>query len=86
MRNTEEHERDLTGNDDGAGRWILVLVAYDDDELEPQVLKERLAGDDDEQLCAFLRGGELVAVIEDADETAAEAHRALVEKECLRTR
>jgi hypothetical protein len=87
MRNDPEHDdRDVTGNADGAGRWILVLVAHDDDALEPQVLKEQLAPDDDEQLCAFLRGGELVAVIEDADETIAEAHRVLVEKECLRIR
>ena len=86
MRNDPEHDRDDTDNDDGAGRWILVLVAHDDDDLEPQVLKEQLTPDDDEQLCAFLRGGELVAVIEDADETIAEAHRVLVEKECLRIR
>jgi len=86
MRNDPEHDRDVTGNADGAGRWILVLVAHDDDDLEPQVLKESLAADDDEQLCAFLRGGELVAVIDDADETVAEAHRVLVEKECLRIR
>ena len=86
MRNNPEHDQDNTGEADGAGRWILVLVAHDDDTLEPQVLKEQLAPDDDEQLCAFLRGGELVAIIEDADETIAEAHRVLVEKECLRIR
>ena len=86
MRNDPEHDPDDTDNADGAGRWILVLVAYDDDTVEPQVLKELLASDDDEHLCAFLRGGELVAVIEDADETIAEAHRVLIEKECLRIR
>ena len=47
----------------GPVKWIIVLVAFEDDEFEPQVLKERLEPQEDEFIAAFLRGGELLAVI-----------------------
>jgi hypothetical protein len=65
-------------------KWIIVLVAHDDPELEPRVIKERLAREDDEQLAAFLRGGTLVAVFDLDNEAAAEAQRIDIEKTCLR--
>jgi hypothetical protein len=88
MRNQGHNFSDNQVNDGpvSRGKWILVLVAYDDEDLEPQVLKERLARDEDEQLAAFLRGGELVAVLGDDNEAIVEAHRVAVEKECLRIR
>jgi hypothetical protein len=39
-----------------SGKWIIVLVAFDDSELPPQVLKERIGINDDEQVAAFMRG------------------------------
>lgn len=68
----------------GNYKWIIVLVAYDDERLEPQVLKERIAGEDDERLAAFLRGGELVATIAIDEEALAEAERVNIEKSCMR--
>jgi hypothetical protein len=65
-------------------KWIIVLVAHDDPEIETRVIKERLAMDEDEQLAALLRGGELVAVFGFDDEAAAEATRIEVERFCLR--
>ena len=65
-------------------KWIIVLVAYDDPDVETRVIKERLAMEDDEQLAAFLRGGELVAIYGLDNEAAAEAQRIDVEKTCLR--
>lgn len=65
-------------------KWIIVLVAYDDPMIETRVIKERLAMDEDEQLAALLRGGELVDVSEIDNEAVAEAHRIEVEKSCLR--
>ena len=68
-----------------AGKWIIVLLAYDDPELgiEPEVIKEAIADTEDEQLAALLRGGELVAVVEDTEEVA-EGCRRDYEKQCLR--
>jgi len=88
MNNDKQNPNDVEDDSQTVptGKWILVLVAHDDDELEPQVLKERIARDEDEQLAAFMRGGELVAVIGDVSEVIAEAHRFEVEKECLRIR
>jgi hypothetical protein len=66
------------------GKWIIVLVAFDDSELPPQVLKERIGINDDEQVAAFMRGGELLDVLKTDDETIAEGYRAQIEKQCLR--
>ena len=65
-------------------KWIIVLVAYDDPEIEVRVIKERLPAEDDEQLAALLRGGELVEVIDCDNESAAEAQRVEVERSSLR--
>ncbi|HEX8524658.1 MAG TPA: hypothetical protein VF669_20545 [Tepidisphaeraceae bacterium] len=67
-----------------AGKWIILLVAFDDAELEPQVLKERIAADEDEQLAALLRGAELIAVLDEDEEETAEGFRREFEKQCLR--
>ena len=67
-----------------AHKWIIVLVAYDDAMIETRVIKERLAVDENEQLAALLRGGELVSVSEFDDEAHAEACRREVEKSTLR--
>jgi hypothetical protein len=65
-------------------KWIILLVAFDDANLEPEVIKERIGADEDEELAAFMRGGELVAVMADEDETVVEGFRREVEKQCLR--
>jgi hypothetical protein len=65
-------------------QWIIVLVAYDDPAIEARVIKERLPMEDDEQLAAFLRGGELVAVFGFDNEVAAETQRMDVARACLR--
>ena len=65
-------------------KWIIVLVAYEDPEIEPRVIMERLPAEDDEQLAALLRGGELVAVIDFDNESAAESERVEVERSSLR--
>jgi hypothetical protein len=65
-------------------KWIIVLVAHDDPAIETRVIKERLPIGEDELLAAFLRGGELVMVMERASESAAEGQRIEVEKTCLR--
>jgi len=65
-------------------KWIVVLIAFDDPELPPQVLKERIAEDEDERLAAFLRGGELLNVLHEDSESIAEGIRRDAEKECLR--
>ena len=65
-------------------KWIIVLVAHDHPEIETRVIKERLPIGEDEQLAAFLRGGQLVMVIERGSEPAAEAQRIEVEKTSLR--
>jgi hypothetical protein len=65
-------------------KWIIVLVAYDDPAIETRVIKERLAMDENEQLAALLRGGELVAVLDFDNEAVAEANRIEVERSCLR--
>jgi hypothetical protein len=65
-------------------KWIVVLVAWDDPQIQPKVIKERLTVDENEQLAAFLRGGDLVAVIGFDNEPAAEAQRVEVERACFR--
>ncbi len=67
-----------------AGKWVILLVAFDDDEVEPQVLKERIPADEDEHLAALLRGAELITVLDDDEEEVAEAVRFEMEKQCLR--
>jgi hypothetical protein len=66
------------------GKWIIVLIAYDDPEIEACVLKERIPMDEDENLAAFMRGGELMAVTTDDEEQVIEGLRREIEKECLR--
>ena len=66
------------------GKWVFVLVAFDDDDLPAQVIKERILADEDERLAAFLRGGELLDVIGDEPEAVAEGYRLQIEKKCLR--
>jgi hypothetical protein len=65
-------------------KWIIVLVAFDDPEIPTQVIKERIPGEDDEKLAAFLRGGDLVAVVGTDQEHVAEGYRLEAEKNCLR--
>lgn len=67
-----------------AAKWIILLVAFEDEDFEPQVLKERIALGEDPHLAAFLRGGELLAVLGNEDETTAEGFRRDFEKQCLR--
>ena len=67
-----------------AKKWIIVLVAFDDAEMTPQVIKECIAHDEDEKLAAFLRGGELLDVMFEDDEEVVEGYRFQVERKCLR--
>jgi hypothetical protein len=67
-------------------KWIIVLIAFDDEQLDPEVLKERIGADEDERMAAFLRGGELIAVVGDEPEHVVEGFRAEAEKKCLRVR
>ena len=67
-----------------AKKWIIALIAFDDPEMTPQVIKEAIADDEDERLAAFLRGGELLDVIVESDEEAVESYRREVERKCLR--
>ena len=68
----------------GEYKWIIVLVAYDGPEITTRVLKERLPADEDEELAAFLRGGELMAVIGADHEILAESQRVDIERTSLR--
>ena len=67
-----------------ARKWIIALIAFDDPDMTPQVIKECIADDDDERVAAFLRGGELLDVIIESDEDAVESYRQQVERKCLR--
>ena len=67
-----------------ARKWIIALIAFDDPDMIPQVIKECIADDDDERVAAFLRGGELLDVIIESDEDAVESYRRQVERKCLR--
>jgi hypothetical protein len=67
-----------------SGKWIIVLVAHDDPDLEPQVLKEFIPQDENEHLAALLRGGELIATLVDEPEGDAEMLRREIEKQSLR--
>jgi hypothetical protein len=68
----------------GASKWIIGLIAFDDPDVPPQVIKERVAADEDDDLAAFMRGAELLDVLWEANEPAAEAYRQQVERKCLR--
>ena len=68
----------------GTMKWILVLVAFDDSDIEPVVIKERIDINEDEQLAALLRGGELLDVLADEEEQVIEHYRRELEKQCLR--
>jgi hypothetical protein len=70
----------------GQSKWVIVLIAFDDDQIEPQVVKELIGTDENEQMAAFLRGGDLVDVLSDCTEEHAEARRVEVEKTSLRLR
>jgi len=65
-------------------KWVVILVAFDDDMIPPHVIKERIPADENEELAALLRGGELMAVVNVDNERVAEEERAYVEKSCLR--
>jgi hypothetical protein len=65
-------------------KWIVVLIAFDDPDVPPQVLIERIAAGVDERLAAFMRGGELLNVLHEDNESIAEGIRRDAEKECLR--
>jgi hypothetical protein len=68
-----------------ATKWVIVLIAFDDDDVPAQVIKERVAIDENEQLAALLRGGELLDVLPGTeDEATAELYRLQIEKQCLR--
>lgn len=68
-----------------AEKWVIFLVAFDDPELEPQVLAERVGADEDEQLAAFLRGGQVLEVMPGHfTEAQVEGYRRELEKNCLR--
>jgi hypothetical protein len=65
-------------------KWVILLVAFDDPEIPPQVIKERIESNEDEHLAAFIRGGELLDVIWEDDENVVEAYRLQVERQSLR--
>jgi hypothetical protein len=68
-----------------ATKWIIVLIAFDDPDLPPQVIKERIPRHENEHLAAFLRGGELLDVLSgDEDESTVEGYREELERMCLR--
>ena len=66
-------------------KWVIFLVAFDDPEVEPQVLVERVAASEDEHLAAFLRGGHVLEVRPGSYTEAEIEHcRREFEKNCLR--
>ena len=70
---------------ESATKWVIFLVAFDDPEMEPQVLAERLPADEDEQLAAFMRGGHVLEVRPGSyTEAEIEMCRREFEKNCLR--
>ena len=68
----------------GNMKWVILLVAHDDAELDAQVIKEEIDANEDEHLAAFLRGGELIATLTDDSEHDVEMLRQEIEKQCLR--
>jgi hypothetical protein len=84
MNEPNGHRHDEHESHPPAHQWIVVLVAHDDADIEAQVIKERLEIHEGPKLAAFLRGGELIDVIEADNEELAELERAVFEKKCLR--
>ena len=70
---------------ESAEKWVIFLVAYDDPEIDPQVVAERIPAHESEHLAAFLRGGEVLDVLDgDLSDEEVEAARRAFEKSCLR--
>ena len=70
---------------ESAEKWVIFLVAYDDPEIEPHVLAERIPAHESEHLAAFLRGGEVLDVLDGrATDDEVEGARRAYEKSCLR--
>jgi hypothetical protein len=70
---------------ESASKWVIFLVAFDDPEVDPQVLAERVAADEDENLAAFMRGGQVLEVRPGSyTEVEIEHCRRELEKNCLR--
>ena len=70
---------------ESATKWVIFLVAFDDPEMEPQVVAERVAADEDEHFAAFLRGGEVLEVLPgNKGDAEIEYFRRELEKNCLR--
>jgi hypothetical protein len=70
---------------ESATKWVIFLVAFDDPEVEPQVLAERVPEEEDEQVSAFMRGGHVLEVRPGSYTEAEIEHcRREFEKNCLR--
>ena len=70
---------------ESASKWVIFLVAFDDPEVDPQVLVERVPADEDENLAAFMRGGHVLEVRPGTyTELEIEQCRRELEKNCLR--
>jgi hypothetical protein len=85
MRNVKNGSK--AGNEQNTNdtkKWVIVLIAFDEPDMTPQVIKECIASDEDEKLAAFLRGGELLDVLWENDEAVVEGYRLQVERKCLR--
>ena len=66
-------------------KWIIILVAFEDADFLPQVIKVRIPAHEDEHLAALLRGGEVLEVLSGNEtESTAEIFRREIEKQCLR--
>ena len=70
---------------ESASKWVIFLIAFDDPEVDPQVLAERIGMDEDEHLAAFMRGGHVLEVRPGSyNEVEIEHCRREFEKNCLR--
>ena len=68
-----------------SAKWVIFLVAFDDPDVDPQVLAERVPADEDEHLAAFMRGGHVLEVRPGTEtEVEIEYCRREFEKNCLR--
>jgi len=74
--------------------WVIYFVGFDDSDMEPFVGFERIETSSsdahqrqqDAQLAALLRGGQVLAVVDEDDREKAQALAAAFEREILRTR